>query len=405
MQINAVLVDDELPALSVLAKLLGNHETVHIAAMCSDPFEALERIDELAPDVIFIDIEMPDMSGLELAARLSERRAQPEIVFVTAYSQYALQAFHVNALHYLLKPVHPATVADCLQRLYKRLDASKGKALARPPAPPTDAATALPEERAGSSVGSESRNYVRGFGTFEVSVGVQRETIRFPTAKTEELFAFLLLNRRRSVAKWELCEQLWPDRAPGKAEQNLHTSIFRLKHALLRHGLRFDLDSRRSSYRLLLQDPCDFIEFDDALPDMPAPDRRGDPGMNRLESLLRLYRGHLFEEKAYEWSLSESERLRRKYAAWALHFTGMLLTQNKPRQAAEQARALLSHNPYEEEGHLLLLQALLAMGDRTAFLRQYEQCRERFAADLGLPLNETLARLHSSVVQTADHAD
>jgi two-component system LytT family response regulator len=97
-----------------LRRLLTAHADVEIAGEASNGEEALELIQRLAPDVLFLDIQMPGMSGFDLLDRLRE---VPDVIFTTAYDQHALQAFEVSALDYLLKPVAPARLAAALQKV------------------------------------------------------------------------------------------------------------------------------------------------------------------------------------------------------------------------------------------------------------------------------------------------
>jgi len=111
----AYLVDDEPLALKRLARLLAETGRFDIAGSSTDPQAALEWLRTNAVDVLFLDIQMPEMTGFELLARLSE---QPTVIFTTAYDQYALKAFEVNSIDYLLKPVD----RDQLDRAVKKLD-------------------------------------------------------------------------------------------------------------------------------------------------------------------------------------------------------------------------------------------------------------------------------------------
>ena len=113
-----VLIDDERLAREELRRLLGAHPEVEIAGEAANVTEALRLLPELRPELVFLDIEMPGRSGFDLLAALPP--PHPEIVFVTAYDAFALRAFEVNALDYLLKPVHPARLADALARVARR---------------------------------------------------------------------------------------------------------------------------------------------------------------------------------------------------------------------------------------------------------------------------------------------
>jgi len=114
----AFLVDDEPLALKRLTRMLTATGRVVIAGSSTDPVEAVQAILETKPDVLFLDIEMPGMNGFEL---LSQLDPQPWIVFTTAYDQYALQAFGVNSVDYLLKPIEAAQLSKALDKI-ERLD-------------------------------------------------------------------------------------------------------------------------------------------------------------------------------------------------------------------------------------------------------------------------------------------
>jgi len=113
----ALIVDDERIARQELRRLLAAHPEIEIAGEAQNGEQALELIPKLAPDVIFLDIQMPGMTGFELLVKLDD---VPQIVFTTAYDQYAIRAFEVNALDYLLKPIAPARLASAIAKLRPR---------------------------------------------------------------------------------------------------------------------------------------------------------------------------------------------------------------------------------------------------------------------------------------------
>jgi two-component system LytT family response regulator len=108
------LVDDEALALKRLSRMLMATGRVEIVGTCADPVDAVEAILRANPDVLFLDIEMPGMTGFEMLAKL---QPQPVIVFTTAYDRYALQAFGVNSIDYLLKPIEQAQLERALDKI------------------------------------------------------------------------------------------------------------------------------------------------------------------------------------------------------------------------------------------------------------------------------------------------
>ena len=117
--IRCVLVDDERNALEMMEWLLKTYcPQVDIAAMCSHPEQALDIIREKKPDVVFLDIEMPHMNGFDLLEKIGQ--IDFEVVFCTAYDQFAIRAFRYSALDYLLKPVDPDDLKATVQRIEQR---------------------------------------------------------------------------------------------------------------------------------------------------------------------------------------------------------------------------------------------------------------------------------------------
>jgi len=117
--VRILIVDDERPARDKLARLLKQQPDVAAIEQARDGIEALERIEQWKPDAVFLDIQMPEVNGMEVAASLPE--PQPVLVFVTAYDKFALQAFDANAADYLLKPYDEARFLRAMQRVRERL--------------------------------------------------------------------------------------------------------------------------------------------------------------------------------------------------------------------------------------------------------------------------------------------
>jgi two-component system LytT family response regulator/two-component system response regulator LytT len=124
MDLRAVLVDDEALARDELAFLLGQAGGVDIVGQAGDGVEAIAAIGRLQPDVVFLDVQMPGLTGFEVARQLlvtEDDSSAAHIVFVTAFDQHAIEAFEVNAVDYLLKPVDPARLDLALQRTRRRI--------------------------------------------------------------------------------------------------------------------------------------------------------------------------------------------------------------------------------------------------------------------------------------------
>jgi two-component system, LytTR family, response regulator len=117
---NALIVDDERLARNELRRLLQPYTHITIIGEATNGADALEKIQELQPDLLFLDIQMPGKNGFEMLAELEGDI--PEIIFTTAYDEYALKAFEFNALDYLLKPIEPQRLEAALKRIERKDD-------------------------------------------------------------------------------------------------------------------------------------------------------------------------------------------------------------------------------------------------------------------------------------------
>jgi two-component system, LytTR family, response regulator len=138
-----LIVDDESLARAYLAEQLAGFEGIEIVGQAANGFEAVKLAEELSPDLMLLDVQMPKLSGFEVLELLAERA--PAVVFVTAHDEFALRAFEVHAVDYLMKPVEPARLVAALERATERLKANvaapAGRELAltaRPPGKPLE---------------------------------------------------------------------------------------------------------------------------------------------------------------------------------------------------------------------------------------------------------------------------
>ena len=117
MPINALIVDDERLARAELIRLLTPYSEIQVCGEAENVMQAQEMIEASRPDLLFLDIEMPGGTGLELAERLAMQDHCPKIIFCTAYDEFAVDAFAINAVDYLVKPVNLKRLARCIERL------------------------------------------------------------------------------------------------------------------------------------------------------------------------------------------------------------------------------------------------------------------------------------------------
>lgn len=120
--IRCILIDDEQPARELVKKHLSSHADFEVIAECSNGFDGFKAIKDHEPDLIFLDIQMPKLTGFEMLELLDKR---PHVIFITAYDQFAIKAFEHNAIDYLLKPYTPDRIATALKKARERIDSKE----------------------------------------------------------------------------------------------------------------------------------------------------------------------------------------------------------------------------------------------------------------------------------------
>ncbi|PYI54041.1 hypothetical protein DLM86_15980 [Paenibacillus flagellatus] len=351
----AILTDDEDLALRYLEKLLRDIGDVDIIGKYYDAEEALEAACTDPPDVIFFDIDMPGISGIEAAERLSERLPATDVVFVTAYEEYAIKAFELNAVDYILKPVEEKRLACTIARLRSSREHKP----------------AVPHHRPAM---------IRCFQLLEVDVD-KPETIPWRTTKAQELFAFLIHYRDQPVRKDVLLDLLWPDVDMKKGYAQLYTAIYQIRKTVDALGIGLRIVNHEKGYRLELNDVrLDIEEWERSV--MEA----NDIGPDNLEhhlALLDMYRGDYLADYDYLWAEGERQRLKTIWLRHAMAVAEWLDRTDKDKELFALYFRALRMFPYSEEVHFALLKLHAKQGDWAAVEKQYADLERMVRSEFG----------------------
>jgi two-component SAPR family response regulator len=223
--IRMMAVDDELPALRRVGKLLEAFDEVQVVGLFESAQVFLERALTVPEpiDLVLLDMEMPGLHGLELARRLRTFRPEIHIVFLTAYEEFARDAFDVEALDYLLKPITQEDLERTLLRFAKRssphqaIEAALGQGIA-----------------------------VRSFGPFTVTTD-KGEMVRFRNSKSMELLAYLHHHGGKPVSKARILDDIWNGRDLERAQVNLHSTVYQLRKDLEAVGLQGIIEQTKTA--------------------------------------------------------------------------------------------------------------------------------------------------------------
>jgi two-component SAPR family response regulator len=368
-----LVVDDEPVMLLAMKRLLSKAEGIELAGSFRNAAEALDFVRDNPVDLAFLDIQIGADNGLELARSLRMLCADADIVFTTSHAEYAMPAYDVYPLDYMVKPISGKRLEQTIARAASRRGASVGAADGQVP----------------------QRLTVRGLGSFEV-FSRQAGEVKWTSKKSAELFAYLLVHRGRSVTRARIVEDIFPDMPLKNAEIYLNTAVYQLRKALALHGFKEAILSTSEQYRADLNHmDVDFIQFEQGMEGLSETTTEAE-GLD----LEKRYAGELFEDKSYVWAAAERERLGIAYDSFAKPLVKRLLDRQQYREAARIARRLAARNEFDEEANLLLLTVLGSMGDWQSLHSSYERYTGILFQELGLQPSEKLRRIYEQYWRT-----
>ncbi|OBZ10642.1 hypothetical protein A8L34_18840 [Bacillus sp. FJAT-27264] len=378
----ALLIDDEKAALIQMERLIRADGRIEVIGAFTTVRESLEYLSTCKVDFVFLDIGMPEMSGLAAAEYILQLDPDIRIVYVTAYSEYAVEAFELNALDYLLKPVSAGRFAKTVTRM---LDIYRRKNNALSPA-------ALTEYE--PSILCFHRLELRGGRT----PGVK---LRWRTSKAQELFAFLLHNKGQWVSKNLLLDSLWPDYAPDKGLTHLHTSVYQIRKLLREWDEGAGIEYAQDCYRLSLERTVTDVELFVQELERILKDLASSPNTtsHRYDSALSLYSGHYLEEHDYWWAKPRQEQLRQQYIELVLAIAREETAAGRETQAIKRLVSARDKDPYSEEICQQILQAYASLRDYELLQTHYLSFAEMLNKELGIEPDSETTALYQSLMQ------
>lgn len=378
--IRAIIVDDEKHALNAIKDLLVEYDDIQIVGEFTSSHQALEQSKTLLYDIAFLDIEMPELQGLELGEKLLESDPSRHLVFITAFDAYAVEAFEIHALDYLLKPVSPKRMRKTVERLKSKETEGKG----------------MP-----SSVSAAATGQVRCFGRFEVLCDAAEDgVVPWRTAKVRELLAYLIHHRGEAVHKSRIIEDLWPSMQPDKASVYLHTCVYQIRKTLKKYEIDSHVHIRfvKEGYQLQLQElKTDVDAFLEVLEEKDSdPEHR----VERLEQAVKWYGTGYFDQEDYPWSVELKGRLEEEYHRLLLRMADQHIGDGRVGVATPILRQLVQLNPWNEDIYDTLFKLYAHQGDRTSLAQLYQQMKHQYLTELGIePRVSTMEMYHTLMDQ------
>lgn len=365
--LRVIIVDDEGLSLKRLSRILSESGEVVVCQTFRNPLEAYEYARDNPIDVAFLDISMPQISGMKLSRQLHELYEALDVVFVTGYEEYALQAFDISATDYLLKPVSAERVRQALDKIRRR--------------PMRQEVEPVLE--------------VRMFGGFKLMhPGPDRKPLKLRSPKTEELFAFLLY--KRSVSRDEIMDTLWSGFESGKASNNLNSNLHYIRKAISESGLKVCLLADRNEVQIVETSlSCDLYAFERLLREIRL---NRDGRKELLKQAATLYTGPFLKSKTYEWASTKARRLEQDYMELLELAARLFLEQHQVEQALQAYDEILLIDSLREDIAGQVLRLLIGLGRTSEAIRRYRKLEEVLLQELGTqpgtPIREMMHRLN-----------
>ncbi|SFF88044.1 Two-component response regulator, SAPR family, consists of REC, wHTH and BTAD domains [Halobacillus alkaliphilus] len=369
-----ILIDDEPLALDILESKLNKLNDVIVADKFTsiDLYEKERLIKDI--DCAFLDIEMPGINGIELAKSLLKINPDLFIVFVTAFKNYAVQAFELNAKDYLLKPISEQRVSKTVDRIKKHYRLySKNESY------------------------MDQTLQINLFGDLSFQFNNDEVVrIKWRTTKARELFIYLIQNHGKPIPKTELMYMLWPDFNVEKASAQLYTSIYHIRNSLKRFKSYITIKNIHESYILITQNvKIDFIEWEKGIESLPPLCSEVLPD---YEKIMYKFTNTYLEKDDFVWADPERHRLEKSWYKIASDIAVYYYDNKEWRKAEEWLTKICSISSEDEKSHLLLMKALAKQGNSFLVEKQYYQLRKNMY-EIGISISPEINRWYNNFKQ------
>ncbi|MFE4712291.1 response regulator [Paenibacillus sp. NPDC056722] len=370
-----VLIDDEKAMHLIMKRMLNKIGEMEVVGAFLNTAAAEVYLNDHDVDIVFMDIHMPQESGLMFAQRLRDRGSKIKLVFVTSHTEYALSAFDVFAYDYIVKPVALERIQRTVQRALAEAKREQGPA----------------ELPANPSVHVK----INCLGRMEIK-GAQNTMLKWKTSKSAELCGYLLLHHGSLVSRSKLIEDIFKEMPLKNAETYLNTTAYQLRKLLGENGLRDCLYSDGNHYALNLSSAdVDLFRFEEGCKQMMVID---ESNLEQAFALERLYVGDLFGSYGYPWALSEIERYSLMYVQFTQRLCRALLSRGDFLTAIPILNRLATHNELDEETVKLHLQALALQKNKEGLTRRFSNFTELLLREVGATPSPEMVLLYEQLL-------
>lgn len=272
--IRIAAVDDEIHVLERFERMVLKSNELTLCGLFETGEQLLTYLEDASLDAVFLDIEMPGRNGLQLSEQILDLNENIDIIFITAFNQYAVEAFEHQALDYIMKPLTEERLGKTIRRLLKTK----------------------------RSTGNAGKPFIQCFGDFEVFIN--DEALTWKNSKAKEVLAFLV-HKNGVPVNWEkIVDAIWPDYNCEKAQTNFHATNYLLRKKMAEAGISQILESRRGNYRIMTdQVECDLYQIQKVMKENQMI------GRGALHLFEQLEQKGYMEGSGYAWAYPRAAEL------------------------------------------------------------------------------------------------
>ncbi|WP_369436275.1 response regulator [Lysinibacillus fusiformis] len=369
--IRAVLIDNEPLALHYFQNKLQNFLQIEVIQTFTSVKLFLNNLPSLDFEVIFLDVKLDELSGLEVADIIKTNRPHVSVIFITSYRDFAIQAYEVGGLDYLLKPISHARLEKTVMRIEHEFSMQK-----------------LTQQA------SSTLLKVQCFDQF--SVYSNNSLVSFKTEKTKELFSYFILHPNMPIHRDYLIEILWPDLDYVRAKSNLHTALSYLRKTLNNIGYSNCIIFTNKYY--IFEKPnimCDLYEFQKYYNDFTKLEF---PPIFLINQCLTIYKNGLLVFDDYGWATTYKDKHYKSYIdLLEKGIQATILTETDT--AIDYLNSLLEYDPYNEQKLEYYLQVLMNAGHHQQAHKLFLAYEQKLKEDLALTPSPTLMEISNKLFQ------
>ncbi|MEK5233266.1 response regulator [Lysinibacillus sp. FSL K6-0232] len=363
--IRAILLDNEPLALHYFQNKLQAFQQIQVIQAFTSVESFLNELPMIEFDVIFLEVKLQELSGLEIADIVKTDRPYISIVFITSYQEFALQAYEIGGLDYLLKPINHTRLAKTVARIEHEFSIQQ-----------------MLQQNTHTILN------VQCFDQF--AVYSNNRLVPFKTEKTKELFAYFILHPNIPIHRDYLIEILWPELDYVRAKSNLHTALSYLRKALNTIGYDNCIIFSNKYYIFekpnILCDLYDFQKFHEEFTKLKSPP------ISLIHQCLAIYKNGLFVYDDYEWATTYKDKLTKSYIE--LLEKGFQITVfSDTEKAMDFLNRLLEYDPYNEQKLEHYLYTLIQAGLHKQAYEVFQTYRQKLKEDLALAPSSTLLEI------------